>query len=130
MASSFECAICFKSYNSDVHLDQPVALACGHTFCRECLTSLKSKLCPNDRTPIIGDVDRLPPNFSMHEAMAENQPAADPFGVDGAASLLLPEEDLVLGELLGRGSSSVVYKGTLKGKQVSCLLIKLLAITG
>lgn len=83
--------------------------------------SLKTKICPNDRTPIIGDVVRLPPNYSMHEAMEENQPAADPFDVKGAASLLLPEEDLVLGEILGRGSASVVYRGTLKGKQVRSL---------
>lgn len=116
--NSFVCTVCYKKYNLDVHLDQAVALSCGHTFCRECLINLRSKICPNDRTPIIGDIELLPPNYSMHEAMAQNQPAEDPFGVDGAASLLLPEEDLVIGEVLGQGSTSVVHRGTLKGKQV------------
>lgn len=67
---------------------------------------------------IIGDVETLAQNFSVHEAMAENEAAEDPFGVGGAAALLLPEEDLVVGDFLGQGATSVVHRGTLKGKEV------------
>lgn len=118
MASWFQCPICIADYNLDVPIEQAVQLTCGHTFCRQCLTRLRQKLCPNDRTPITGDIAGLPPNYGMHAAISESRPPADPLNVEGAARLLLPAEDLVFGEVMGQGGTSIVLRGTLKGKQV------------
>lgn len=118
MASWFQCPICIADYNLDVPIEQAVQLTCGHTFCRHCLTHLRQKLCPNDRTPITGDIAGLPPNYGMHAAISEIRPPADPLNVEGAARLLLPAEDLVLGEAMGQGGTSIVHRGTLRGKKV------------
>lgn len=116
---SFECSICLRAFNADKSLEHAVHLTCGHTFCRECLINFEPKICPYDRKLITGNVELLPKNFSIHDAMAEHMLASDPLGVAGSASLLLPADDLVIGDELGRGATSVVHRGTLKGRQAS-----------
>ena len=46
-----ECPICFNKYDEGNH--KPFSIVpCGHCFCINCLNSLTTQICPNDRSPI------------------------------------------------------------------------------
>ena len=59
----FECGICASVYDG-TQQRQPLVLACGHTFCRQCLRGeLRAGgggACAYCRAPIACDLDALP----------------------------------------------------------------------
>lgn len=52
----------------------------------------------------------------------------DLLNVHGSASLLLPADEMIIGEELGRGATSIVHRGTLRGKQASVVCACVLAV--
>lgn len=55
------CEVCFETYNHTKH--KPFVLSCGHTFCNECLATLRNYtfICPTCREPISSEI----PNYSI-----------------------------------------------------------------
>ncbi|MEW5320032.1 MAG: hypothetical protein WDW38_011137 [Sanguina aurantia] len=48
MASPFECPVCLDPFECEVPSRQPLALPCGHTFCRSCLVKVHPQRCPTE----------------------------------------------------------------------------------
>lgn len=65
-----ECPVCMLAYEWDTCKLQPVALRCGHSFCRGCLSSVVSKLCPTCRRAFRHDAMTMAPNYALRELMA------------------------------------------------------------
>lgn len=55
-----ECPVCWRNYSADL---VPVALQCGHSFCRDCCTTTM-KRCPLCRQRLDRDYPRVP-NYSL-----------------------------------------------------------------
>lgn len=65
-----DCKICFESYNCQER--KPMSISCGHSFCYECLKSLKtsnSYECPTCRQPIKSEL----PNYTVLDIIDSNQ---------------------------------------------------------
>ena len=57
------CSICTNKFNpTDIC---PVSLSCGHTLCTRCLSKLKTRTCPYDKTAIQPDTETQPPNVAL-----------------------------------------------------------------
>lgn len=65
-----ECPICLVAYEWDTRTQQPVALACGHSYCRACLCRLTSKRCPTCGKAFLGHVMTMAPNHALGDMMA------------------------------------------------------------
>lgn len=63
---TFECLICYED------LKDPRVIGCGHTFCRECLSSLKTKVCPLCRHGFRA-AQNLPRNFLVINWMQQRE---------------------------------------------------------
>lgn len=57
------CPICTQVFNGSAL--KPISLACSHTICKSCLSTLQQKKCPFDQSPILRPVDQLPVNFAL-----------------------------------------------------------------
>lgn len=69
VVSGVACAVCWLPYKiGGSKDDQPVSLACGHTFCRRCLQSVKQNksICPKCRTLFSGE---LCTNYALLEVL-------------------------------------------------------------
>eukprot|EP01125_Pyxidicula_operculata_P018795 TRINITY_DN671_c0_g3_i2.p1 TRINITY_DN671_c0_g3~~TRINITY_DN671_c0_g3_i2.p1 ORF type:complete len:456 (-),score=99.11 TRINITY_DN671_c0_g3_i2:287-1654(-) len=64
---ALDCSICYGQ------LRDPRVVPCGHSFCRECLSGMKSEhlLCPLCRTPF-ASVDSLPQNWVVIQLMEQS----------------------------------------------------------
>ncbi|MEW5300507.1 MAG: hypothetical protein WDW36_003436 [Sanguina aurantia] len=70
MASPFECPVCLDPFECEVPSRQPLALPCGHTFCRSCLVKVHPQRCPTCRCEFSGDAPHMAVNFALRDAMA------------------------------------------------------------
>lgn len=50
MGSPFECPVCLETFNH-TSKRQPLALPCGHSFCRSCLDLVQPLRCPTVSLP-------------------------------------------------------------------------------
>ena len=73
-----DCPLCCDSFDQETRI--PRILACGHTFCKQCISSIKKSSvigditieCPNCRHSVcIKSLDDLPKNYLLSE-MLEN----------------------------------------------------------
>ena len=132
-APALTCKLCEEGYGTEQRRT-PVAMACGHTFCRECLESWAAQsdvvivaaggndagvTCPTCRSVCGVAVEDLPANFAVIDGMltrARCQP--------GRAMCIASTSDPVGGEqrwshqrALGRRSSSCVSSLTIRAKK-------------
>ena len=64
------CPICYDPYNDKEKI--PRILACGHTFCQNCLLDLRTSnilTCPTCRTYFSPDVKQLIKNFTILDCL-------------------------------------------------------------
>jgi len=91
---SVACGTCFEQYSErGEHI--PLMMPCGHTYCSQCLTNLKSpKKCPTCRAPLPQNtpVSSLPRNFSLLELLAAMPPPAPPALEKRSLSSMTDEE--------------------------------------
>ncbi|XP_067644393.1 roquin-2 [Eurosta solidaginis] len=64
------CPICCNEFAVNQRL--PISLGCGHTICRQCLSTLHNRQCPFDQTSITTDVDNLPVNNALLQLVSTN----------------------------------------------------------
>lgn len=64
------CPICCNEFAVNQRL--PISLGCGHTICRQCLSTLHNRQCPFDQTSITTDVDNLPINNALLQLVSTN----------------------------------------------------------
>nr|XP_014098248.2 roquin-2 [Bactrocera oleae] len=64
------CPICCNEFAVNHRL--PISLGCGHTICRQCLSTLHNRQCPFDQTSITTDVDNLPINNALLQLVSTN----------------------------------------------------------
>ena len=64
-----QCSVCANKYNASQVV--PISLSCGHTLCRKCLTKLKTRACPYDKTSISPNVEALPPNNALLQLLGQ-----------------------------------------------------------
>lgn len=71
METGGDCAVCFNTYKFDNKALQPVAIACGHSYCRGCLLNVRQgdSKCPTCRKPFSGEVANMPPNYGLQHAL-------------------------------------------------------------
>uniref|UniRef100_A0A6B2L610 RING-type E3 ubiquitin transferase n=1 Tax=Arcella intermedia TaxID=1963864 RepID=A0A6B2L610_9EUKA len=65
-----ECTVCYSVFV------EPLVLPCGHTFCKGCLASVKSKNCPLCRLPF-GNLESLPKNWILWHLIEEMNTVKD-----------------------------------------------------
>ena len=58
-----QCSVCTNKYNCSTAI--PVSLSCNHTMCKRCISRLKTKQCPYDRTAISPNTEMFPPNTAL-----------------------------------------------------------------
>lgn len=65
-----ECKVCLEKYNT--LNKRPMVLECGHTFCMECLQSIKRDFneCPLDRQKITKPISEIGFNYSLLEVIS------------------------------------------------------------
>lgn len=72
----FDCGICYERYTeSGDHV--PLVMSCGHTLCKECISCLKSNLCPTCKHPIFTSSEEtltLPRNIWLIQCLSQCQP--------------------------------------------------------
>ncbi|MEW5317432.1 MAG: hypothetical protein WDW38_008728 [Sanguina aurantia] len=125
--SACKCCLCWELYDFETPGGQAVALPCGHSFCRSCLEQVRPQRCPACRTAFSGDVSGMGVNYTVKELISDMVKAPDPLaealkriGVEDAGGLLIPAEQLVLGEVISAvGAAGSVRGGTLNGVQAS-----------
>ena len=66
-----ECPICFNPYADGGVREPRFMIPCGHTMCISCLRQLQPSKCPCCNQEISGNVEDLPKNFSLIEAIGE-----------------------------------------------------------
>jgi len=106
--SSLECSI---------HLDtlkSPVTLPCGHSFCQDCLQSVyeRHRACPLCRRNLPDRTD-LQVNKLLQNLIDQMQT------IDISAVEIRPEEISRSNEVIGRGASAIVYRGSWLGREVA-----------
>lgn len=69
-----ECKVCYEAFN---HNDKkPMALQCGHTFCRTCTDKLHSNgsiKCPLDNKAMRTTLDAVPVNYAVLGMIEESK---------------------------------------------------------
>ena len=68
MNALLSCEICEQRFTDDSGPYVPLAISCGHTYCRSCLQQWEAKerdVCPKCRKPFVGGVESLPHNFTL-----------------------------------------------------------------
>lgn len=121
------CSWCLDAFDFAMSGAQAITLACGHSFCRKCLLSADLKCCYVCHKPFTGSVDVMAFDYYIRDTM-DSIAAPDPLldilmrlGVEDGEIKMLPEDALVLGEIISStGMSGVVRRGTLLGVQASC----------
>lgn len=64
LEDSLQCGVCFEKFaETGQHI--PLMLACGHTFCSTCVTTLPEKKCPFCLKIIEANVNTLPRNLTL-----------------------------------------------------------------
>lgn len=87
-----DCKICFEKY--DINLRKPISINCGHSFCNDCLNSLRinnSYVCPTCRRPITNEE----PNYTVLDIL-------ETFNLENESnreSLLVSEVSIVFNEI-------------------------------
>ena len=107
--AEFECALCLRLFY------EPISLACGHTYCRECLkAALKAKLsCPICRAPLFAGVADSNPNLSLVSFIqrgfsAEYTERGKEVQLDLAAEAAVLKKRAILGEDVRQDGSALM----------------------
>lgn len=74
--SDLECSICLEAFNTSTKT--PLVLACGHSFCSECLIGLfhESFTCPFDRKEEWRPAKNLPKNYLLLDFLKKSSQQA------------------------------------------------------
>ena len=82
-----QCSVCTNKFNSTTVV--PISLCCGHTLCTRCLSKLKTRVCPYDKTAIQPDIEKRPANNALLQLLGDRlEPSSD------LTSLALSDADL------------------------------------
>lgn len=70
-----ECFICNENFDSNTFDLTPLLIACGHTFCRKCLTTMSKNKneCPFDKTIFDKNINDLKKNFALLDLMDKKE---------------------------------------------------------
>lgn len=82
-----QCSVCMNKY--DATQTVPISLSCGHSLCKRCLTKLKTRTCPYDKTAVSPIMEVLPPNNALLQLLGQK---VDDTNID-LSLLNLSEED-------------------------------------
>mmetsp|Transcript_4745 Transcript_4745/g.7142 ORF Transcript_4745/g.7142 Transcript_4745/m.7142 type:complete len:1017 (+) Transcript_4745:916-3966(+) len=114
------CSICMERFNDSRHA--PLVLNCGHTFCRDCLSSLQSAKsqikCPNCNSIESRSIDALPKNFILSEIVLKTLYSNDT-QVDPWACKLHPGENIAF---MSQSSRQLFCSECLADKNVNDLV--------
>uniref|UniRef100_A0A0G4H1L0 RING-type E3 ubiquitin transferase n=1 Tax=Chromera velia CCMP2878 TaxID=1169474 RepID=A0A0G4H1L0_9ALVE len=106
----FACAICLGTW------EDPVTVPCGHSFCKECISSLIAvgrPACPRCREPVPSEVPNV--NVDLKEAM-ETVSQLQQTLATGTQPVALTYDET---RPLGSGAFGSVYMGTMNGEAVA-----------
>ncbi len=80
------CSICTNKFNPTDTC--PISLNCGHTLCTRCLSKLKTRTCPYDKSAIGPEVESHPPNVALLQLLGHQveQPLDNSYVVGLSAS--------------------------------------------
>lgn len=66
MVSSLECPVCTNQYDF-ANMRRPMALPCGHTVCKQCISLMPVNTCPSCRAPF--KPQNIAPNFTLQDIL-------------------------------------------------------------